>query len=64
MNEMLFGWAIIALSLLVAWISIATGRVRINAVWYIHRAEKPFIFWFTICFPVLVGIVITVHGLR
>jgi hypothetical protein len=64
MTETLFGWVIIVLALLGAWISIATGRVRFNAVWYVHRTEKPRVFWLAVCAPLLVGIVIVVYGLH
>lgn len=64
MNETLFGLAVIALSLLAALISLATGRVRFNAAWYVHRADKPLIFWLAILGSVLIGVVIVTHGLR
>ena len=62
MSHLVFGWAIIALSLLSAWVSIATGRVRFNSVWYVYRAEKPLIFWLAVGAPIALGFVILIHG--
>jgi hypothetical protein len=62
MSHVVFGWVIIALSLLSAWFSLATGRVRFNSVWYVYRSQKPRIFWLAVFAPIAAGLIILIHG--
>jgi hypothetical protein len=61
-SSAILGWGAIVLAALSAWISIATGRVRFNAAWYVYRSQKPFIFWLAILAPIAIGILIVARG--